>query len=44
MYNLMDSNLTVMAIIFFCSLVLIGSFFMLNLVLAVIMQSFHDVD
>lgn len=41
MYNLMDSNLTLMAVIYFCSLVLIGAFFLLNLILAVIMLEFE---
>jgi hypothetical protein len=39
----MDSNLNVMAVIFFCLLVLIGSFFLLNLILAVIMDAFDKV-
>ena len=43
MYNLMDSNITIMAAIFFCMLVLFGSFFLLNLILAVIMDAFDKV-
>jgi hypothetical protein len=40
----MDSNLSVVAGIFFCLLVLFGSFFLLNLILAVIMDAFDNVD
>lgn len=40
MYNLMDSNFTLVAVIYFCLLVVFGSFFLLNLVLAVIMEKF----
>ena len=37
MYNLMDSNMTWMAVMYFVLMVVIGAFFLLNLVLAVIM-------
>ena len=43
MYNLMDSNITIMAALFFCMLVLFGSLFLLNLILAVIMDAFDKV-
>ena len=36
MYNLMDSNLAWMAVIFSILLVFIGAFFLLNVVLAVL--------
>jgi hypothetical protein len=35
-YNRMDSTNMVIAIIYFCSLILLGSFFLLNLILAVV--------
>lgn len=41
MYNYLDSS-GIVAAIFFPSLVIIGSFFLLNLFLAVIMQAFSD--
>ena len=44
MYNLMDSNITWLAAAYFCLLVLFGSFFLLNLVLAVIMDTFDKVS
>ena len=39
----MDSNITIMAALFFCMLVLFGSLFLLNLILAVIMDAFDKV-
>ncbi len=42
MYNYMDSNSTGITVFFFCILVVFGSFFMLNLILAVIMESFEN--
>ena len=44
MYLMMDSNMNVMAITYFVLLVIFGSFFMLNLILAVIMDAFDQVD
>ena len=43
MYNFMDGADAVIAIPFFVCLVLFGSFFLINLILAVIMQSFNDI-
>jgi hypothetical protein len=39
----MDSNIAVMSGVYFCLLVLFGSFFLLNLILAVIMDAFDKV-
>ena len=39
MYNLMDSNMTWMAIVFSISLILVGSFFLLNVILAVLAEA-----
>ena len=44
MYDLMDANMTVFSAIFFTLMVLIGSFFMLQLILAVIMETFDEMD
>lgn len=44
MYNLSDASAPWMAILFCVLLVIIGSFFLLNVVLAVIMDAFDDVD
>ncbi len=44
MYLMMDANMNVMAIVYFCLLTMFGSFFMLNLILAVIMDAFDQVD
>jgi hypothetical protein len=41
MYNLMDSSDYIMAIVFCISLIIFGSFFLINLILAVIMQNFN---
>jgi hypothetical protein len=41
MYNHMDSNMSPFSALFFIMLVIVGSFFVLNLVLAVIMDA-HD--
>lgn len=38
----MDSNSPPIAIIFLCTIVIFGSFFALNLVLAQIMNSFYE--
>lgn len=42
MYNLMDSSSSYMSIILFISLVIFGSFFLLNLILAVLMDNFDE--
>ncbi len=44
MYNLQDAMTPAIPSIYFCFLVVIGSFFLLNLILAVIMDSFEEVD
>lgn len=44
MYNLTDASLIWMAIAFCILLVVVGSFFLLNVILAVIMDSFDKVD
>ena len=44
MYNLSDASQAWMAILFFCLLVVVGSFFLLNVILAVIMDAFDQVD
>jgi hypothetical protein len=42
MYNYMDSSSAPFSIFFFVTLVIFGSFFTLNLLLAVIMESFAE--
>jgi len=44
MYNLMDSNMAWMAIVFCVSLIIIGSFFLLNVILAVLADALTKVD
>lgn len=44
MYNLMDSNISWMAIMFSIFLVVIGSFFLLNVILAVLAEALREVD
>ena len=44
MYNLMDSNISWLAIIFSILLIMIGAFFLLNVILAVIVQAIDSVD
>lgn len=44
MYNMMDSNVAWMAVIFSISLIVIGSFFLLNVVLAVLAEALNRVD
>ena len=44
MYNLIDSGQGPMAIVFFSLLIVLGSFFLLNLVLAVVMQAFTNIQ
>ena len=43
MYNLMDSNIWWMAIIFCVLLIVIGSFFLLNVILAVLADALNMV-
>jgi len=40
----MDSNIPVISALYFCCLVFFGSFFIVNLILAVIMEKFEIVD
>ena len=44
MYLLMDSNIWWMAVLFCISLVLIGSFFLLNVILAVLSNALDNVE
>ena len=44
MYHLMDSNMNWMAIFFSILLVLMGSFFLLNVILAVLAEALDKVD
>lgn len=44
MYNLMDSNISWMAVIFSILLIMIGSFFLLNVILAVLAEALTNVD
>ena len=44
MYNLMDSNIIWMAILFCVFLVIIGSFFLLNVILAVLADALNRVN
>jgi hypothetical protein len=44
MYNLSDASQAWMAIYFCVLLVVVGSFFLLNVILAVIMDAFDQVD
>ena len=44
MYLLMDSNIWWMAVVFCVLLVLIGSFFLLNVILAVLADALNMVD
>ena len=44
MYNMMDSNIVWMAITFSILLVVIGSFFLLNVILAVLAEALTKVD
>ena len=44
MYNLMDSNIWWMAVIFCVFLVIIGSFFLLNVILAVLADALNMVE
>jgi hypothetical protein len=44
MYNLMDANISWMAIIFSVLLIVIGSFFLLNIILAVLAGAIRNMD
>lgn len=44
MYNLMDSNIAWMAVLFCVLLVIMGSFFLLNVILAVLADALNRVD
>ena len=44
MYNLMDSDITWMAIGFCLLLVIIGAFFLLNVILAVLAEALNKVE
>ncbi len=44
LYNMMDTNTTFITALYFCLLILFGSFFLLNLILAVILDSFTKVQ
>lgn len=44
MYNMMDSNISWMAILFSILLIILGSFFLLNVVLAVLAEGLNKVD
>ena len=44
MYNMMDSNSTVISVVYFCLVVILGAFFLLNVILAIIMDAFDEVD
>ena len=44
MYNLMDSNIAWMAILFSICLVMIGAFFLLNVILAVLVQALDNFE
>ena len=44
MYNLMDSNIAWMAVLFCVLLVIMGSFFLLNVILAVLADALNRVE
>lgn len=44
MYNMMDVDNPIIAATYCCLLVLIGGFFLLNLVLAVVLESFTQIQ
>lgn len=44
LYNMMDSTNVVISIVYFCSLILLGSFFLLNLILAVVQESYVNIQ
>ena len=43
MYNVMDAQISWLAAIYFSFIVIFGSFFLINIILAVIMDSFTKV-
>ena len=44
MYNMMDSNIAWMAIIFSVLLTVVGAFFLLNVILAVLAEALNKVE
>jgi hypothetical protein len=44
MYNMMDSNSVALASVYFCLFSLIGGVFLLNVILAIIMNAFDEED
>ncbi len=44
MYNMMDANSSWLAAVFFCLFSLIGGVFLLNVILAIIMEASENVD
>ena len=44
MYNLMDADLVWMAVLFCVLLVVVGSFFLLNVILAILSEAYDKVD
>lgn len=44
LYNMMDSTNVLISIVYFCSLILLGSFFLLNLILAVVQESYVNIQ
>ena len=44
MYNMMDSNIPWMAVIFCVLLIVVGAFFLLNVILAVLAEALNKVD
>ena len=44
MYNLMDSTQDILSSFYFVTIVIVGSFFLLNLILAVILDSFTQIQ
>ena len=44
MYNYMDTLNPLVSAIFFCVIIVFGSYFLLNLVLAVIIDAYNKID
>lgn len=44
LYNMMDSTNVLISIVYFCALILLGSFFLLNLILAVVQESYVNIQ
>lgn len=40
----MDSNITLMAVFYFVSVIVVGSFFLLNVILAVLSEALYNVE